>query len=98
VGLLAGQNWCISGNPGNKLYGHHLSVGSPSVCSQVCPVKYYGLECWIWAVVGSDSRDSQKTKDLCSGCQTTNPIRPDDFVASMLKILAFSPQEEYTYF
>jgi hypothetical protein len=24
---------------------------------RACPVKYYGLECWRWAVVGSDSRN-----------------------------------------
>ena len=22
---------------------------------KACPVKYYGLECWRWAVVGTDS-------------------------------------------
>jgi hypothetical protein len=45
VGLFAGQNWCISGNPGNKLSGHHLSVGNPSVCSQgmPCPVLWSGM-------------------------------------------------------
>jgi len=37
VGLFAGQKWCISGNPGSTLLGHHLSIGSPSVCSQGMP-------------------------------------------------------------
>ena len=37
MGLFAGQKWCISGKPGNTLLGHHLSVGSPSVCSQDMP-------------------------------------------------------------
>ena len=45
VGLFAGQKWCISGNPGNTLPGHHLSVGSPSVCSQgmPCQVLWSGM-------------------------------------------------------
>ena len=45
MGLIAGQKWCISGNPGNKLSGHHLSVGSPSVCSQsmLCQVLWSGM-------------------------------------------------------
>ena len=34
MGLFVGQKWCISGNPGNMLLGHHLSVESPLVCSQ----------------------------------------------------------------
>ena len=50
MGLLAGRKWCISGNPGNTLSGHHLSVGNPSVCSQGIPCQVYGLECWGWAV------------------------------------------------
>ena len=37
MGLFAGQKWCISGNPGNKLSGHHLSVKHFSVCSQGMP-------------------------------------------------------------
>jgi len=45
VGLFAGQKWCISGNPGNTLPGHHLSVGSPSVYSQgmPCQVLWSGM-------------------------------------------------------
>ena len=45
MGLFAGQKWCISGNPGNTLSGHHLSVGNPSVCSQgmPCQVLWSGM-------------------------------------------------------
>jgi hypothetical protein len=45
VDLFAGQKWCISGNPGNTLSGHHLSVGSPSVCSpdMPCRVSWSGM-------------------------------------------------------
>jgi hypothetical protein len=41
---LLGKNG-NSGNPGNKLSGHHLSVGNPSVCSQgmPCPVLWSGM-------------------------------------------------------
>ena len=40
-----GQKWCISGNPGNTLSGHHMSVRSPSVCSQgmPCQVLWSGM-------------------------------------------------------
>jgi hypothetical protein len=55
AGLFAGRKWCISGNPGNTLSGHHLSVGIFQYAPRACPVKYYGLECWRWAVVGSNS-------------------------------------------
>ena len=41
VGLFAGQKWCISGNLGNTLSGHHLGVGSPSVCSQGMPCQVF---------------------------------------------------------
>ena len=45
VGLFAGQKWCISGNPGNTLSGHHMGVRSPSVCSQgiPCQVLWSGM-------------------------------------------------------
>ena len=45
MGLLIGQKWCIVGNPGNTLSGHHLSVGNPSVCSQgiPCQVLWSGM-------------------------------------------------------
>ena len=45
VGLFAGQKWCISGNPGNTLSGHHLDVSSPSVFSQgmPCQVSWTGM-------------------------------------------------------
>ena len=45
MGLFAGQKWCISGNPGNTLLGHHLSVGIPSVCSQgkPCQILWSGM-------------------------------------------------------
>jgi hypothetical protein len=56
VGLFAGNSGAFleTLETGNALSGHHLSVRSPSVCSQACPVKYYGLECWGWAIVGSE--------------------------------------------
>jgi len=34
--------------------------GTLQYAPKACPVKYYGLECWGWAVVGSDSWDFQK--------------------------------------
>ena len=37
MGLFAGQNWCISEY---TLSGHHLSVGSPSVC-------FHGMPCQV---------------------------------------------------
>ena len=37
MGLFARQKWCISGNPGNTLSGHHLSVRGPSAWSQSIP-------------------------------------------------------------
>ena len=45
VGLFAGQKWCISGNHGNTLSDHHLSVRNPSVCSQgmPCQVLWSGM-------------------------------------------------------
>ena len=45
VGLFAGQKWCISGNPGNTLSGHHLSVRGSSVCfnGMPCQVLWFGL-------------------------------------------------------
>jgi len=45
MGLFAEQKWCISGNPGNTLSGHHLSAGNPSVCSQgmPCQVLWSGM-------------------------------------------------------
>jgi len=45
VGPFAGQKWCISKIPGTTLSGHHLSVGSPSVCSQgiPCQVLWSGM-------------------------------------------------------
>ena len=44
-GPVCGQKWCISGNPGNKLSGHHLRAGSPLVCSQgmPCQVLWSGM-------------------------------------------------------
>jgi hypothetical protein len=37
VGLFAMQKSCISGNPGNTLFGHHLIVRRSSVRSQGMP-------------------------------------------------------------
>ena len=44
-GPVCWQKLCVSGNPENKLSGHHLSVGSPSVCSQgmPCQVLWFGM-------------------------------------------------------
>jgi len=54
VGLFAGQKWCISGNPGNTLSGHHLSVGNPSVCSP-------GIPCQVlWSGMLGLGRDRQR--------------------------------------
>ena len=44
-----------NGNPGNKLSGHHLSVGHPSVCPQGMPCQVLWSGMLGWAVVGSDS-------------------------------------------
>jgi len=54
----------ISEDPANTLTGQHLGGGSPSVCSQApraCPAKCYGLECWGWAMVGSNSWGDSKS-------------------------------------
>jgi len=54
VDLFAGQKWCISGNPGNTLSGHHLSVGNPSVCSP-------GIPCQVlWSGMLGLGRDRQR--------------------------------------
>ena len=54
MGLFAGQKWCIPGNPGNTLSGHHLSVGNPSVCSQ-------GMHCQVlWSRMLGLGRGGQR--------------------------------------
>ena len=87
MGLFAGQEWCFSGNPGNTLSGHHLSVKGPSICSLGMPREV------LWSGMLEMGRGGQRQGYVLS-CLTTNSTRPDDFVASVLKILTGSPQEE----
>jgi hypothetical protein len=37
---------------------------------QGCFIKFYGLGCWGWAVMGSDSRDFQKVCNYCTSFKT----------------------------
>ena len=66
VGLFAGQKWCISGNPGNTLLGHHLSVGSPSVCSLGMPCQVLWSGMLEMGRGGHRQLRIKENKDLCS--------------------------------
>ena len=61
MGLFAGQNWCISGNPKNTLLGHYLSVGSPSVCSLAMPCQV------LWSGMLGLGRGGQRQNTLGFG-------------------------------
>jgi len=78
MGLFAGQKWYISGNPGNTLSGYHLSVRSPSVCSQGMPCQVFmvwnaGDGPW-WAPTAENERKQGSVLSYLS----TNLTQPND--------------------
>jgi hypothetical protein len=49
-------------------------LGALLYAPKACPVKFYGLECWGWALVGSDSWDIQhKLSPLLCSTATMHP-------------------------
>jgi hypothetical protein len=55
VSLFAVQKWCISENLKSRFTASTWVLGALHYAPKGCPVKFYGQECWDWAVVGSDS-------------------------------------------
>ena len=51
MNLFAGQNWCISENPGTRFLATTWVLGTLQYAPKAYPVKFYGLEYWGWAVV-----------------------------------------------
>jgi len=90
-GPVCWAKMCISENPGNTHSGHHLGDGGPSVCSQgmPCQVLWSGM---LEMGRGGHQELSLKKQGSVLSYLTRNPTRPDDFVASILKILTISPQ------
>ena len=93
MGLFAGQKWCISGNPGNTLSGHHLSVGNPSVCSQ-------GIPCQVlWSGMLGLGRGGQrqlrfsKAMQYSHRSQTFVSMGPANSVPNTLKVCAATPAD-----
>jgi hypothetical protein len=69
MGLFARQNCAFFENHGSTVFGRYLSIRSCSAFYDPhgCFAKFfdYGLGCWGWAVVSSDSWEVNKLIRLC---------------------------------
>ena len=69
MGLFARQKCAFFLNHGSTVFGRYLSIRSCSAFydPQGCVAKFYeyGLGCWGWAVVSSDSWEVNKLIRLC---------------------------------
>ena len=57
---LLGKNGAFLKTPETSFLAITWVSGTLEYAPKAYPVKFYGLECWGWAVVGSDSWDFQK--------------------------------------
>ena len=55
VGLFAGQKWCISETLETRFLAITWVSGILQYAHKAYPVKFYGLECWGWAVVAASA-------------------------------------------
>ena len=65
-------------NPGNTLLAITWVSGTLQYAPKACPVKFNGLGCWGWAVMGSDSWDLYRSLVSPSEHRLIRQIMPDE--------------------